>query len=177
MNPLAVLLFVIPMPIDHFGLRSILTKSYQPAVYVVQSTSAFNSRWIVEAIDHARQPDWDGEGSIAVADSCVQCAEDLFKDLVVPSLEPEILPIVRGGINFSWERGDDYIFVEIRNDTSVHLYYNIVGIQKWEGVRFADDPTLWEKLSFALSAFSGIHKVFIQGNEQSLPNIPIRAVS
>src|SRR5450755_191332 len=71
----------------------------------------------------------------------------------------EVSPGLYGSISFVWddEKGN-YVYLSVGPNDTVHLYYDVVGIPKWEGVGVgvASDRQLREKLS---RAFRFLHPI------------------
>lgn len=103
--------------------------------------------------EHAMVPNWDGSGSIALTTDVLARAEDLINRFGTTDHLVEVTPGRDGSLSFVWD--DDcgsYIYLDVGPNDTVHLYSDVMGQPKWEGVSVADDQRILVRLS---SAFRG----------------------
>lgn len=103
--------------------------------------------------EHARLPNWDGEGSAALTEAVLRIADALIDKFGTTDNLVEVTPGRDGSLSFVWEddRGS-YIYLDVGPNDTVHLYSDVIGRPKWEGVSVADDRRILVQLS---SAFRG----------------------
>lgn len=100
--------------------------------------------------EHARLPNWDGRGSIALTEDVLALAENIINKFGTTDNLVEVTPGRDGSLSFLWEdeRGS-YIYLDVGPSDTVHLYSDVIGRSKWEGVSVADDKRILAQLSGA----------------------------
>jgi hypothetical protein len=100
----------------------------------------------------ATEEDWDGQGAKAVSRHVLQLAERLVSRYGGTEHLVEIAPGRDGAISFVWDDGrGNYIYLDVGPDDTTHLYYDVVGEAKWEGVSVASDPAILSRLRRAFA--------------------------
>jgi|ERR1700730_2093471 len=99
---------------------------------------------------YAMRDDWDGSGAAALTPEVVQLANRLIGQYASSSELVEVAPGKDGSVSFVWEddRGN-YVYVDVGPGDTVHLYYEVTGRGKWEGVSVASDPRLLREMAHA----------------------------
>lgn len=115
--------------------------------------------WSVESYkddyDFAKSPNWDDEGSVAIADDVLTNAETLFDEL--PRLPPpsEVSPLADGALSFVWDTSSGYLFLSVGPGRVLHVYYDIPYFGKWERVTSFDKPDTRARLKLAIGQLTG----------------------
>jgi hypothetical protein len=86
----------------------------------------------------------------ATSPSVVRLAEQLIAQYGGTKFLVEIAPGRDGGLSFIWddEKGN-YIFLDVGPNDTVHLYCEVIGEARWEGVSVADDQRILSRLQHA----------------------------
>jgi hypothetical protein len=122
--------------------------------------------------EHAMLPDWDGAGSVALTERVLTFADGLINRFGTTDNLVEVTPGRDGSLSFVWEddRGN-YIYLDVGPNDTVHLYSDVIGRPKWEGVSVADDRRILEQLSGAFRStgwrLRQMDVISIQANTQN----------
>jgi hypothetical protein len=126
--------------------------SYNPAHNEDYSFSIRSSLLAIyrDEYEHARLPNWDGEGSAALTEAVLRIADALIDEFGTTDNLVEVTPGRDGSLSFVWEddRGS-YIYLDVGPNDTVHLYSDVIGRPKWEGVSVADDRHILAQLAAA----------------------------
>jgi hypothetical protein len=102
--------------------------------------------------EYAMIPDWDpeDEGAVAVTETVLELAGNLFDEYANYSYFRRITPKRDGSLSFIWddERGN-YVYLDIGPGQTVHLYHDVIKGGKWEGVSIASDSEIRDHLKAA----------------------------
>ena len=86
---------------------------------------------LIDAYAEASQPDWDGEGSIAVEPATLQLAKEFVESLPRKYQTPEIAPEPDGHVNLEWYNGKRRLLsVSVNPDGRLH----------WAALIGSEDP-------------------------------------
>jgi hypothetical protein len=97
--------------------------------------------------EYAMEPNWDGADANALTPSVERLAADLIDEFGTTKHLTEVTPGRDGSLSFVWddEQGS-YIYLDIGPNETVHLYHDVTGGTKWEGVSVARDPQILRQL-------------------------------
>jgi hypothetical protein len=100
--------------------------------------------------DYARMNNWDGRGAVALSPMVERLAERLISKYAGVFHLVEVAPGRDSSLSFIWDdyRGN-YVYLDIGPSDTVHLFYDVVGEPKWEGVSVASDPRVVDHLTRA----------------------------
>ena len=103
-----------------------------------------------DEFEFAESDNWDGRGATALTPEVVQLAERLIRSHAGTSYLVEIAPGRDLSLSFVWDdnRGN-YVYLDAGPSDTVHLFYDVIGEPKWEGVSVASDPSISEHLARA----------------------------
>jgi hypothetical protein len=98
---------------------------------------------------HAMLVDWE-EGASVLTPAVEALAARLVDEFGTAENLIEVSPGRDGSLSFIWddERGN-YIYLDVGPGDTIHLYHDIIGKPKWEGVSVASDPRIMEELEEA----------------------------
>jgi hypothetical protein len=103
-----------------------------------------------DEFEQAMVRDWDGAGSVALTEDVLVRAEGLIHSFGTTENLVEVTPGRDGSLSFIWEdRRGSYVYLDVGPNDTVHLYTDVIGQPKWEGVSVADDKRILEQLSRA----------------------------
>ena len=63
----------------------------------------------------------------------------------------EVTPGRYGSLSFVWDDANNYVYIDIGPNETVHLYYDVAGKPKWEAVSTAADEEMLQRFASALS--------------------------
>jgi hypothetical protein len=112
---------------------------------------------------------------VAITQGVIDLADQLLCQYASDSHLVEVSPGLDGSISFLWddEKGN-YAYMSVGPNDTVHLYYDVVGTTKWEGVGVASDQQLRAELSRAFRFLHPIAQAYYVGPlHQSYVNMPI----
>jgi len=122
-------------------------------------------RAYVEDFDFAMTPNWDGEGARALSRLVINLAR-MFLDRFGPAdAQLDVAPGADGSLALTWGDGHSYMYLDVGPNDTVHLFYDVVDLPKWEGVSVASDGRIHAEMARAASHFGGQARVstpFIQ---------------
>jgi hypothetical protein len=125
--------------------------SYNPAKnedYIISIRPSLLAAYYDE-YEHAMAPNWDGGGSVALTEDVLRRAEDLIYKFGSTENLVEVAPGRDGSLSFVWEDDHSYIYLDVGPNDTVHLYSDVIGRPKWEGVSVANDRRILEQISGA----------------------------
>ncbi len=124
---------------------------YNPAANTVQFSAQSSALAPYrDEYEHALIDDWDGAGAVAVAPQVLEQAEKLIDEFGTTENLVEVTPGRDGSLAFIWEdKRGSYIYLDVGPGNTLHLYHDVVGQPKWEGVSVANDPRILRELSLA----------------------------
>ena len=94
---------------------------------------------------------WDGHGAMPLTPSVIDLANVLVQTYASREYLVEVAPGTDGSISFIWDdESGNYVYLDVGPKDSVHLYYEISGEPKWEGVSVASDSKIRQRLQHAL---------------------------
>jgi hypothetical protein len=103
-----------------------------------------------DAYEYAMVPNWDNDGAASVTPEVVQLAARVIDEHGTTEHLVEVGPGRDGSLSFVWE--DDkanYIYLDVGPNDTVHLYRDVTGRPRWEGVSVAGDARILEEISSA----------------------------
>jgi hypothetical protein len=122
--------------------------------------------------DFAKFQNWDGKGASALTDDVIRLADDIALRFASADHLVEVSPGKDGSLSLVWDdnRGN-YVYLDVGPNKTVHLFYEVVGLAKWEGVSVASDNNILKEIA---RAFSFLHppikrSIFIQANSKPTP--------
>ncbi len=101
---------------------------------------------------YAMTPDWDpeDEGAVAVTESVLELASNIFDEYANYSHFRRITPKRDGSLSFIWDDEEgNYVYLDVGPGQTVHLYHDVIDGGKWEGVSIASDPQIRDHLKIA----------------------------
>ena len=102
--------------------------------------------------EFALVPNWDGLRSVRLTDQVVRLADKFISDYAGEKHLREVGAGNDGSLGFVWDDGaGNYAYLDVGPSDTIHLYYDIVGTPKWEGVSVADDPEILGHMRKALA--------------------------
>jgi hypothetical protein len=102
-------------------------------------------------------PNWDGKGAVALTGAVIRLANEFLHDYASTKNLVEVTPGRDGSISLVWEDDqDNYVYLDVGPNDTVHLFYNVIGEPKWEGVSIASDTRI---LSEMARAFRFLHPI------------------
>jgi hypothetical protein len=121
--------------------RSVGTQAVEPASILVRHLDEFS---------YALNPDWDGRGAQAVSSNTVKLAQSILNQFAADTDPSEVTPGRDGSLSFIWDDANNYVYFDIGPNSTIHLYYHIVGEPKWEAVSVVTDEEMLSRLANAL---------------------------
>jgi hypothetical protein len=102
---------------------------------------------------HAMQPDWDEEGASTLTPEVESLAAQLIEEFGTTENLLEVSPGRDGSLSFVWDddRGN-YIYLDVGPNDTIHLYHDVIGKPKWEGVSVAGDRRILARLEESFKA-------------------------
>jgi hypothetical protein len=101
--------------------------------------------------DFALVDNWDGSGAKRIEHEVLSLAEQVLSDYSSQTFLAEVCPGREGSLSFVWDDGGkNYVYLDIGPQNALHLFYNVEGHPKWEGVSLADDVVMHANLVKAL---------------------------
>ncbi len=95
-------------------------------------------------------PNWDGAGAKRLDSPTIELAQDLVSRFASTDYLVEVCPGKDGSLAMTWDDDDgNYVYVDVGPGETVHLFYDVVGLGKWEGVSIATDPRMVAQLTSA----------------------------
>jgi hypothetical protein len=122
--------------------------------------------------DFAKVPDWDGNGAVALTDDVIHLADNLAVRFGSSHHLVEVSPGRDGSLSLVWDDNlGNYIYLDVGPNKTVHLFYDVVGFPKWEGVSVASDLSILQHLARAFAFLSTPSERFISipTNSNSAP--------
>jgi len=120
--------------------------------YVVQTSAGGNAGWInsrtplvayKDSYAFAMQDNWDGRGATALTSAVVGLANSFLTRFASTESLVEIGPGRDGSLSLVWDDGaGNYVYVDVGPNDTIHLFYKVTGLPKWEGVSNARDARL-----------------------------------
>jgi hypothetical protein len=105
----------------------------------------------------AMVPNWDDGQGVAVTQSVIDLADDLVCRYASEDSLVEVSPNLDGALSFIWDDdGGNYVYLSVGPNWTVHLYYDVIGLPKWEGVGFANDTQVLDEMK---RAFRFLHPI------------------
>lgn len=124
-----------------------------------QNISPFGSLPVLSGFanefNFAEKDNWDGRGAVALSSAVKRLAEQLITRYAGTTHLVEIAPGRESSLSFVWD--DDhgnYVYLDVGPVDTVHLFYEVIGEPKWEGVSVASDPRILDQLA---RAFQFLH--------------------
>lgn len=101
--------------------------------------------------EFALKPNWDGKGAAAITSQVIKLARLILQKYAAAKYLAEMSPKKDGSISFVWDDSSgNYVYLNIGPQDFIHLYSDVVGQPKWEGVSVASDSAMVERVSRAL---------------------------
>lgn len=131
--------------------------------YVARSTGGRNTDWLglsplrahKISYAYAMQPNWDGRGAIALTPAVIDLADHLIKQYASTDHLVEVAPGRDGSLSLVWDDGGgNYVYLDVGPNDTIHLFQNIIGGPRWEGVSSARDPRIHREMA---RAFGFLH--------------------
>jgi hypothetical protein len=93
---------------------------------------------------------WDGRSAKALSSTVVARAERLVVRFAGLRHLVEVAPGKDGSLSLVWDDGaGNYVYLDVGPDDTVHLFYDVLGKPKWEGVSVATDLRLLAQMAAA----------------------------
>jgi hypothetical protein len=106
-----------------------------------------------DAYEYAMAPNWDNDGAAPIRPEVVHLAARLITGYGTTEHLVEVGPGRDGSLSFVWDDNcGNYIYLDVGPNDTVHLYRDIAGHPRWEGVSVAGDPRILEEISSAFRA-------------------------
>src|ERR1700693_5957039 len=103
--------------------------------------------------EHALTGNWDQRGAAALSRRTLDLADELISRYATTEHLVEVTPGRDGSLSFVWDdENGRYIYLDVGPNDTVHLYYDVIGEPKWEGVSIASDPQILGKLARAFGS-------------------------
>jgi hypothetical protein len=102
---------------------------------------------------HAMRPNWDEEGASTLTPEVEARAAQLIDEFGTTECLVEVTPGRDGSLSFVWD--DDhgnYIYLDVGPNDTIHLYHDVIGKPKWEGVSVAGDRRILARLEEAFKS-------------------------
>lgn len=113
-----------------------------------------------DEFEFAGHDNWDGRGATAVSKSVLRLAERLIERFGGIAHLVEVAPGRDGSLSFVWDDGrGNYVYVDVGPGDTIHLFYELVGEPKWEGVSVASDRDIMYRLGHALGAIHNARRL------------------
>lgn len=104
--------------------------------------------------EFAMSAEWSG--SARLTDEVVRLAQSIVSRFGGSRHLIEVFPGKDGSLSLIWDDDSgNYVYLDVGPGKTVHLYYDVVGAPKWEGVSVAGDPRLVEHMD---RAFQALHR-------------------
>lgn len=100
---------------------------------------------------YAMTQNWDGRGATAITPGVVNLATSILSRYADECEPSEVTPGRDGSLSFVWDDANNYVYVDIGPNDTVHLYYDVMGEPKWEAVSTAADEEMLQRFARALS--------------------------
>jgi hypothetical protein len=103
--------------------------------------------------EYAMRPNWDEEGAPMLTREVETLSAQLIDQFGTTENLVEVSPGRDGSLSFVWDddRGN-YIYLDVGPNDTIHLYHDVIGKPKWEGVSVAGDRRILERLEGAFKA-------------------------
>jgi hypothetical protein len=107
--------------------------------------------------EFAMAPNWDNGRGVAITPAVIDLADYLLSRYASENHLVEVGPNLDGSISLLWDDNNgNYVYLSVGPNDTVHLYYDVVGLPKWEGVGLASDRRILDELK---RAFRFLHPV------------------
>ena len=123
------------------------------------------------AYQYAMVPNWDDDGAVALTPEVARLAEHLIEQYGTVEHLVEVGPGRDGALSFVWEDGGNYIYLDVGPNDTVHLYRDVAGQPRWEGVSVASDARILEAISSAFRDAGWVRPETIVFSFAASPNI------
>jgi hypothetical protein len=126
-----------------------------------------------DAYDYAMVANWDNDGAVRLTREVVHLAARLINEYGTTEHLAEVGPGRDGSLSFVWDdnRGN-YIYLDVGPSDTLHLYRDVAGQPRWEGVSIASDSRILEEISSAFRDAGWLHPAtIVYSFPASAPNI------
>jgi hypothetical protein len=132
----------------------ILTPTANSASFWTRKPSLVHS--YRKEFEFATVPNWDGVGA-ALTEAVIDLADHLICRYASGRHLVEVSPTLDGALSFLWDDDNgNYVYMSVGPNDTVHLYYDVVGLSKWEGVSVASDGQIRAEME---RAFRFLHQI------------------
>lgn len=98
----------------------------------------------------AMVPNWDGRGAVELTRDVVNLADRIVRNYASTSCLQEVTPGRDGSLSLTWDDGrGNYVYLDVGPQQTLHLFYEVIGHPKWEGVSVASDKRILKEMARA----------------------------
>jgi hypothetical protein len=139
---------------------SILVPLHQASSHFVTVVNTGHGSFIRDFVDDfafAKTPGWCGPSSEALTNDVIDFADRITSSLPGSRYVVEVTPGRDGSLSIIWDdHAGNYVYLDVGPKRTIHLYYDVLGQPKWEGVSIDGDPTISFHLglAFQFAAFA-----------------------
>ena len=120
--------------------------------FVARTNAGGNAGWInskaplaphKDSYAFAMHDNWDNQGAVALTPDVVTLANSLITGFASTQHLVEIGPGRDGSLSLVWDdSAGNYVYLDVGPNDTIHLFYNVIQLPRWEGVSNARDPRI-----------------------------------